>query len=267
MAMNVGRFVRTPLLEAETSMRCRLSACAATSGSQRRTRIRVRRIRATSAMLCSIVAVSGFRAQAQPYATAQSEGGPPSDVRVPLQSPAPAAATVPIPLTPPATGPLSPSLSTGGKVRIQVEGAGQRYQVQIEAGGRTFLCNDVTVEKPCVLTDLPQGPGLVRVSGSGSFVKDVGITDWPTRVRLDRAGYGPLIAGLLVGGLGVALMLETQTGSIAYSAGAGFVAGGTTMVVWDIGRNHDVVSVEADSLARWAGRAVRGPGWSWRFSF
>jgi hypothetical protein len=158
------------------------------------------------------------------------------------------------------------AFSSGGKVRIQVEGAGQRYKVQVEVGGRTFPCHEVTIETPCVLTELPQGPGLVRATGSADFVKDVGVTDWPTRVRINRAGYGPLFGGLVVAALGVGLMVGTDIGSVPYSLGAGFLAGGTTIVVWDVGRNHDVVNVEADSLAANKGSRARA-GLSWRFSF
>jgi hypothetical protein len=178
-----------------------------------------------------------------------------------------AAVAPPPPPAPPAVAPPV-LLAATGKVRVEVERGGPSCRAQVETAGRVFDCGEVTPDHPCVLQGLPQGPALLRLSGGANVSKDLGVTDWPSHVRIDHSSYGPLFGGLLVAGLGVALMVGTDVGSVGYSAGAGFLAGGTTMVVWDIGRNHDLVTVDADGLA-----SVRrdpqppAPSLSWKFSF
>ena len=79
----------------------------------------------------------------------------------------------------------------GGVMEIEVPEKDQKFQASIDAGGKTLTCAEpVTYYTPCRLSGLPEGRAHVKVTGDGTFDRDMAVSaDGRTTLRLSHRGH------------------------------------------------------------------------------
>jgi hypothetical protein len=185
------------------------------------------------------------------------------------------------------------AVGAGGDVELTVPDKEYAFNVEVDAGGKTFTCSEpATYYKPCHLQGLPEGKAHVKVSGTSSFDRDIPVSaDGRTSVQLVHRGssyeiaMGSLLAvsaGLVVfgftngqglseasssdGGSGtfvLNLTLVTVGGTFALLALPGMLGGIFSahdgMVIESPGKQMEIASKPA---LQWGGLAAPT---TWRF--
>ncbi len=88
------------------------------------------------------------------------------------------------------------AVGVGGDVELAVPDKEYSFNVEVDAGGKTFTCSEpATYYKPCHLQGLPEGKAHVKVSGSSTFERDIPVSaDGRTSVQLVHRGSSYEIA-------------------------------------------------------------------------